>query len=1036
MESDPQARPDTILVTGSSGYLGYAVARRLSRRYAVVGLDRRAPSHPPPSAECLYVDLTSEASLARALDAVRDLHGDRVASVLHFAAYYDFSGAPSPLYERVTVQGTARLLRLLRERFTVEQFVFSSTMLVHAPTTPGRPITEASPLAPRWPYPQSKVRTEAAIRSGRGDVPAVLLRLAGVYDDLGHTLPLPRQIQRIYERLPEAFLFPGDLSHGQAMVHLHDVVDLYERLVAHRRTLPPEVTLLAGEPETLGYGELQRLIGRLVHGEAWATRPIPRWLARAAARWGPVAGLGTAAGITPAMVDLADDHYELDITRARTLLGWTPQRSLRETLPAITAALLADPWAWYRENELPMPPWLEETVPRPAAPPGPIAGISDEQVARIETMAIADASAQGPAHDDQGHGAAPSRSEHARRAEPRGHAHHAVHEGETGQEAHRVHALHPPAAVAPPPRRDDLEARLRRLDALRNFQSLLEVARRRELARQLARDDEAQRLMETDPRGHVAMMRPMQEDEALVRELPEEVLRQEAALYGEIVRLRGPQPPPRALPDPLMTGMVVGERWVHVTVLTLGAWLLAAPSALAYPRAALAWSDMTSGALVIALAALTLTGRRWAPWANALVGLWVMFAPLLFWTPSPAVYAVDTVVGALIVGLVVIVPMRTPMPGTDVPPGWSYNPSTWVQRLPIVALALASFFMARHMAAFQLGHLETAWDPIFGRGTARILTSEVSRAFPVSDAGLGAYTYMIEVLSGLMGDTRRWATMPWMAGDGGALARRDRGDGAVPAARAAPGPVGVGPLLARRDGPAPGRGPGPGAPGRLVAGDDLGGAAPALDTGGERAAGGVGDGRSRRARQHRHGRGRRPHPGGARRGGGRHGDGRGWPAGALPQPAAGCCRGRRALGAAGGVTPGGPPRRSGRSRADAAEPAARVHPPALRRGPALPGVGDQETAISCAGLPVLRLPGKVVQDLRRRALEEAVGGIGPALRIAQHREGVAAALGDGARALGLALADGQNSPSRRGRPVASGSSKSGAGSPDWGGRAS
>lgn len=762
MESDPQARPDTILVTGSSGYLGYAVARRLSRRYAVVGLDRRAPSHPPPSAECLYVDLTSEASLARALDAVRDLHGDRVASVLHFAAYYDFSGAPSPLYERVTVQGTARLLRLLRERFTVEQFVFSSTMLVHAPTTPGRPITEASPLAPRWPYPQSKVRTEAAIRSGRGDVPAVLLRLAGVYDDLGHTLPLPRQIQRIYERLPEAFLFPGDLSHGQAMVHLHDVVDLYERLVAHRRTLPPEVTLLAGEPETLGYGELQRLIGRLVHGEAWATRPIPRWLARAAARWGPVAGLGTAAGITPAMVDLADDHYELDITHARTLLGWTPQRSLRETLPAITAALLADPWAWYRENELPMPPWLEETVPRPAAPPGPIAGISDEQVARIETMAIADASAQGPAHDDQGHGAAPSRSEHARRAEPRGHAHHAVHEGETGQEAHRVHALHPPAAVAPPPRRDDLEARLRRLDALRNFQSLLEVARRRELARQLARDDEAQRLMETDPRGHVAMMRPMQEDEALVRELPEEVLRQEAALYGEIVRLRGPQPPPRALPDPLMTGMVVGERWVHVTVLTLGAWLLAAPSALAYPRAALAWSDMTSGALVIALAALTLTGRRWAPWANALVGLWVMFAPLLFWTPSPAVYAVDTVVGALIVGLVVIVPMRTPMPGTDVPPGWSYNPSTWVQRLPIVALALASFFMARHMAAFQLGHLETAWDPIFGRGTARILTSEVSRAFPVSDAGLGAYTYMIEVLSGLMGDTRRWATMPWM----------------------------------------------------------------------------------------------------------------------------------------------------------------------------------------------------------------------------------------------------------------------------------
>ncbi|MDQ7828013.1 MAG: hypothetical protein QN195_06070 [Armatimonadota bacterium] len=35
MDNDLRGRPDTVLVTGSSGYLGYAVARRLSRRYAV-----------------------------------------------------------------------------------------------------------------------------------------------------------------------------------------------------------------------------------------------------------------------------------------------------------------------------------------------------------------------------------------------------------------------------------------------------------------------------------------------------------------------------------------------------------------------------------------------------------------------------------------------------------------------------------------------------------------------------------------------------------------------------------------------------------------------------------------------------------------------------------------------------------------------------------------------------------------------------------------------------------------------------------------
>ncbi|MFN2240512.1 MAG: DNA polymerase III subunit epsilon, partial [Thermoanaerobaculia bacterium] len=59
------------------------------------------------------------------------------------------------------------------------------------------------------------------------------------------------------------------------------------------------------------------------------------------------------------MIDRANDHYALDITRARTLLDWEPKRSLRETLPKMVAALKADPIGWYRENDLDAPPDLE-----------------------------------------------------------------------------------------------------------------------------------------------------------------------------------------------------------------------------------------------------------------------------------------------------------------------------------------------------------------------------------------------------------------------------------------------------------------------------------------------------------------------------------------------------------------------------------------------------------------------------------------------------------------------------------------------------
>lgn len=355
-----------VLVTGSSGYLGYAIAKCLGEQYLVVGFDRRAPSRPPPSADCLYVDLTSQPSVRRGLAALRDLHGDVIASVVHLAAYYDFTGAPSPLYEKVTVRGTATLLRLLRESgFRVEQFVFASTMLVHAPTMPGRRIDENALIAPTWPYPQSKVRTERVIHDDRGDIPAVILRIAGVYDDLGHSAPLPRQIQRIFERDPTAYVFPGDLSHGQAMVHRDDVVDLYERLVARRADLPPELVLQIGEPETIPYGEMQTMLGRLIHGEDWKTARISKRLAKIGAWLQDRLPLGPAPFVKPWMIDRADDHYELDITRARTLIGWEPRRRLRETLPTIVAALKADPWAWYRENEVTPPAWLRHVAPQP-----------------------------------------------------------------------------------------------------------------------------------------------------------------------------------------------------------------------------------------------------------------------------------------------------------------------------------------------------------------------------------------------------------------------------------------------------------------------------------------------------------------------------------------------------------------------------------------------------------------------------------------------------------------------------------------------
>jgi uncharacterized membrane protein len=96
------------------------------------------------------------------------------------------------------------------------------------------------------------------------------------------------------------------------------------------------------------------------------------------------------------------------------------------------------------------------------------------------------------------------------------------------------------------------------------------------------------------------------------------------------------------------------------------------------------------------------------------------------------------------------------------PPGWNTNPSSWPQRVPIVALALVGFTIATVLALYQYRVIPEVWEPFFGDGSRVVLNSWVSNVLPVSDAALGAFGYLLDAVTGVIGGTRRWKTMPWM----------------------------------------------------------------------------------------------------------------------------------------------------------------------------------------------------------------------------------------------------------------------------------
>ncbi|MEP6606874.1 MAG: NAD-dependent epimerase/dehydratase family protein [Nitrosospira sp.] len=78
---------DVVVITGGAGFIGAAVASALAERFRVVALDREMTPHPQGVAECICIDLTSDESIVTALARLRIAYGDRIASVIHLAAY-------------------------------------------------------------------------------------------------------------------------------------------------------------------------------------------------------------------------------------------------------------------------------------------------------------------------------------------------------------------------------------------------------------------------------------------------------------------------------------------------------------------------------------------------------------------------------------------------------------------------------------------------------------------------------------------------------------------------------------------------------------------------------------------------------------------------------------------------------------------------------------------------------------------------------------------------------------------------------------
>jgi nucleoside-diphosphate-sugar epimerase len=287
-------RNRAILVTGASGYLGYAAALSLAEAGHRVRFGARAPAQACDMSHewVFYGDLAEPSGL----DGVLSRAAERA--------------------RQVNVEGTGRLAEAA-VRGGVRRFVFISSAHVNGPSSRARPFREDDPPQPDNVYARSKLDAELRLKdiAGASAMEWVIVRPPMVYGPRA-----PGNFQRLVSlmrtglpvplgaaRAPKSFLYVGNLTSAINAIARHPAA--------------ANKTFLVSDSEMTSTAGLLRLIADALGKRALLVNV-------------PEAPLALGARMIGGEKDIRRlfDPLEIDSGLIRTTLQWSPPVALAEAV--------------------------------------------------------------------------------------------------------------------------------------------------------------------------------------------------------------------------------------------------------------------------------------------------------------------------------------------------------------------------------------------------------------------------------------------------------------------------------------------------------------------------------------------------------------------------------------------------------------------------------------------------------------------------------------------------------------------------------
>jgi len=330
-----------VVVVGATGNIGTSLLRSLAdeeKVESILGLARRLPDLAMPKVEWRAADVTSD-------DLAPHLEGADAVVSLHWLIQ------PSRDLNKqwmVNVEGNSRLMRAIKEA-GVPALVYSSSVGVYSPGPKDRAVDESWPRAgtPTSYYARHKAEVERRLDRFEAENPDV--RVVRIRPALVFKKEAAQGIRRLFggPLVPTVLARPSLINLIPEMEDLRgQVVHSYDVGEAFHQALVREVRgafNVAADP-VLDAHEAGRILN---------ARPLPV-PARAARAGVELSWRLRLQPVTPGWLDMALNVPIMDTARARTELGWTPERSAEDALLDLLEGL-------HTGADFPTPPLARET---------------------------------------------------------------------------------------------------------------------------------------------------------------------------------------------------------------------------------------------------------------------------------------------------------------------------------------------------------------------------------------------------------------------------------------------------------------------------------------------------------------------------------------------------------------------------------------------------------------------------------------------------------------------------------------------------